>query len=123
TLDTEVTRLIEAATARVAGVMRVRSSSEENTSRVSVEFRPDINLNDAANDIREAVSRIERNLPDGVEEVTVVKADDDARPVLQLAITSETLPVDQLTRLVEDQIQPALTAVDGVADVTLFGNQ
>ncbi len=123
TLDTEVTRLIEAATARVAGVMRVRSSSEENTARVSVEFRPDIDLNDAANDIREAVSRIERNLPDGVEEVTVVKADDDARPVMQLAITSETLPVDQLTRLVEDQIQPALTAVDGVADVTLFGNQ
>lgn len=123
TLDTEVTRLIESATARVAGVRTVRSSSEENTLRVSVEFRPDIDLNDAANDIREAVSRIERNLPDGVEELTVVKADDDAQPIMRLAISSNTLPIDQLTRLIEDQIQPELTAVEGVADVTMFGNR
>lgn len=123
TLDTEVTRLIEAATARVSGVRTVRSSSEENTARVSVEFRPDIDLNDAANDIREAVSRIERNLPDGVEELTVVKADDDAQPILRLAISSSTLAVDELTRLIEDQIQPELTSVDGVADVTMFGDR
>lgn len=123
TLDTEVTRLIEAAAARVAGVVRVRASSEENNFRVNVEFRPDIDLNDAANDIREAVSRIERNLPDGVEGLTVIKADDDADPVMRLAVTSDTLPIDQLTRLVEDQIQPALTAVDGVADATMFGQR
>ena len=123
TLDTEVTRQIEAAAARVAGVRSVRSSSEENNLRVNVEFRPDIDLNDAANDIREAVSRIERNLPDGVEGLTVIKADDDAQPVMRLAVTSDTLAIDQLTRLVEDQIQPALTAVDGVADVTMFGNR
>jgi HAE1 family hydrophobic/amphiphilic exporter-1 len=123
TLDAEVTRLIEAAAARVTGVTTVRSSSEENNLRVNVEFRPDIDLNDAANDIREAISRIERNLPDGVEGLTVVKADNDAQPIMRLAISSSTLPVDQLTRLVEDQIQPELTAVDGVADVTMFGNR
>lgn len=123
TMDTEVTRVLEAAAARVSGVRRVQSSSEEATSRVTIEFRPDININDASNDVREAVSRAQRNLPDAIEEVIVVKADDDAQPVLRLAITSEALSVEQLTRLVEEQIQPEITAVDGVADVTLFGNR
>lgn len=123
TLDTEVTRIIEAAAARVTGVRTVRSASEENNLRVNVEFRPDIDLNDAANDVREAVSRIERELPAGVEELTVVKADDDAEPIMRLAVSSNALENDQLTRLIEDQIQPELTAVDGVADVTLFGER
>jgi hydrophobic/amphiphilic exporter-1 (mainly G- bacteria), HAE1 family len=123
TIDTEVTRLIEAAAARVSGVRQVQSSSEENTSRVTIEFRPEVDINVAANDVREAVSRAERNLPDGVEQITVIKADADAQPVLRLAITSEALSIEQLTRLVEEQIEPEITAVDGVADVTMFGNR
>ena len=123
TMDTEVTRVLETAAARVSGVRQVDSSSEEGTARVRVEFYPNIDINDAANDLREAVSRSQRSLPDEIEEVVVIKADDDARPVMRLSVTSDTLAVDQLTTLVEERIQPELTAVDGVADVTLFGNR
>jgi HAE1 family hydrophobic/amphiphilic exporter-1 len=123
TLDAEVTRVIEGAAARVTGVYSVRSSSEEGNLRVHVEFRPDVDLIDAANDVREAVSRVERELPEGVEDLTVIKADDDASPIMQLAVSSTTAPIDQLTRLVEDQIEPELTSVAGVADVTLFGER
>lgn len=123
TLDAEVTSLVEAAVARVNGVKEVRSSSEENNFRVRVIFSSSVNLIDAANDVREAVSRVERELPDRVENITVIKADADATPVVQLAAYSDTLQIDALTQIVEDQVIPELTSVDGVADVSLFGEQ
>ncbi len=123
TLDGEVTRLIEGAAARVQGVHSVRSGSEEGNLRVILEFRPDIDLIAAANDVREAVSRIERELPEGVENLTIVKADADAEPVMRLAVSSKRLAIDELTRAIEDQIEPALVAVPGVADVTPFGER
>jgi hydrophobe/amphiphile efflux-1 (HAE1) family protein len=123
TIDAEVTSVLERAVARVNGVKSVRSSSEEGNFRIRAEFNPSADLIDAANDIREAVSRAARGLPDGVEEITVIKADDDARSVIQLAVTSGSLPVEEVTRTIEEQIVPELTAVDGVADVRLFGER
>ena len=69
TIDAEVTKIIEGAVARVNGVKRVRSSSEENNFRIHIEFSPSVNLIDAAADVREAVSRVRRDLPDGVENI------------------------------------------------------
>ena len=123
TLDAEVTSVVEAAVARGNGVKEVRASSEENNFRIRVVFSPSINLSDAATDVREAVSRIERQLPDRVENITVIKADADASPIVSLAVWSDRIQIDDLTRIVEDQVIPELTAVEGVADVNLFGDQ
>jgi HAE1 family hydrophobic/amphiphilic exporter-1 len=121
TLDAEVTRVLEGAAARVPGVYLVRSASEEGNLRVIIEFNPGVDLVTAANDVRDAVSRVEGSLPDGVEDITVVKADADAEPVLRLAISSDRLAIDELSRVVEDRIEPELISVPGVADVTLSG--
>lgn len=123
TLDSEVTAIVEAAVGRVNGVKHIRSSSEENNFRIRIEFRPDIDLIDAANDVREAVSRVERQLPEEVEDITVIKSDADANPILQLSVSSDTLRVPEITRIVEDEIVPALTSVSGVADVRVSGKQ
>ncbi len=121
TIDAEITSVVERAVARVNGIKEVRSSSEEDNFRIRAVFNPSINLVDAANDIREAVSRVERELPEGVEDIFVIKADADASAIVKLAISSTSLPIDKLTRMVEDQIIPELTSVEGVADVNLFG--
>ena len=123
TLDAEVTSVLERAVARVTGVKSVRSSSEENNARIRIEFSPSVNLIDAANDVREAVSRAERALPDGVEEVRVIKADADASSVMELAVSSRKLKIEEMTRLVEDVIIPQVTSVDGVADVNISGER
>lgn len=123
TIDAEVTKILEAAVARVNGIKRVRSSSEENNSRVHVEFNPGVNLDTAAADVREAVSRVERDLPEGVEDMFVVKADDDARAIIQLSIYSDRLPIEEVTDRAEDEIIPELMSVTGVADVQLYGNR
>ena len=69
TVDAEVTSRLEGAVARVSGVKAIRAQSEEGSSRIRVEFRPGINIEDAANETRESVSRIQRRLPDEVEQL------------------------------------------------------
>lgn len=123
TLDAEATRLLEGAAARVPGVSAVRSASEEGNLRVIIEFRPGVNLVDAANDVRDAVSRIQNDLPEGIENLVIVKADADAEPVMRLAVASDTLTIDELTRAIEEQLEPELVSVPGVADIVVFGER
>ena len=123
TVDTEVTSKLEGAVARVSGVKSINASSEEGSSRVRVEFRPGINLDDAANETREAVSRVQRELPEGVERLAIIKADNDAEAVVSLAVSSETLDLETLTERVETDLAPLFLSIPGVADVRLNGDR
>ena len=123
TMDAEVTSVIEGAVARVSGVKSIKSASEENNARIRPEFSPNVDLDVAANDVREAVAAIQRDLPDGVEDVTIVKADSDARPIIRLALVSDQLSQEALTRLAEDDVSAELAAIPGVATVELFGDR
>ncbi len=122
TIDAEITAKIEGAVARVAGVVSVRSVSEEGNFRVRITFQPATDVISAANDVREAVARVQRGLPEGVENLSVVKADSDASPIVQLAVSSTQLGLDDVTERVRTDIIPALTAVTGVADVQVSGD-
>jgi hydrophobic/amphiphilic exporter-1 (mainly G- bacteria), HAE1 family len=123
TIDAEITSIVERAVARVNGIKEVRSSSEEDNFRVRAVFDPSTDLITAANDVREAISRVQRELPTGVEDLTVVKADADAQPIVRLAVSSDTLPLEEVTRQVTNEIIPELTSIAGVADVALFGER
>jgi hydrophobe/amphiphile efflux-1 (HAE1) family protein len=123
TMDAEVISLLEGAVARVSGIKGIESGSEENNGRIRIEFAPGTDLNSAASDVREAVSRVSRRLPDRVEQVIVVKADDDSRAVLNIAVRSDTLMEEELNRIVEKDIIPPLVSIDGVADVQLSGSR
>src|SRR5690606_2426514 len=98
-------------------------SSEEGNFRMGLEFNPGVDLNDAASEVREAVSRVRRNLPDDVEQLTITKADPNAQSIINIAAISDTLSETELTRRVERDIVPALTSVEGVADVQVFGGR
>lgn len=121
TVDTEVTSRLEGAVARVSGVKNIRASSEEGSSRIVIEFRPGIDLDNAANETRESVSRVQRRLPPEVENVSVIKADNNAESVVSLAISSDTLDLETLTRRVETDLAPNFLNIPGVADVTING--
>ncbi len=123
TMDAEVTSVIESAVARVSGVKTINAASEENNCRVRAEFYTNVDLDVAANDIREAVAAIQRDLPDGVDEVTIVKADADASPIIRLALVSDKLSQEALTRIAENDVAAELSAIQGVAAVDLFGDQ
>ncbi|MGB3726853.1 MAG: efflux RND transporter permease subunit, partial [Glaciecola sp.] len=123
TVDAEVTSRLEGAVARVSGVKAIRAQSEEGSSRIRVEFRPGINIEDAANETRESVSRIQRRLPDEVEQLSIVKADNDAQGVVDIAVSSETIDLETLTDIVETDLAPLFLNIPGVADVRLNGDR
>ncbi|MFD2631993.1 efflux RND transporter permease subunit [Idiomarina piscisalsi] len=123
TVDAEVTSILEGAAARVSGVRNINSQSEENSARISIEFNPGVDLDVVAAEVREAVNQVRRELPDDVEQVNVRKADNDARSVLDIAVSSETLTLEQLTRRLETDLSPEFLAINGVADVRLNGDR
>ncbi|WP_018984515.1 efflux RND transporter permease subunit [Salinimonas chungwhensis] len=123
TVDAEVTSRLEGAVARVSGVQNIYAQSEENSARVRVEFRPGINLEDAASETRESVSRVQRQLPEDVEQVAIIRADNDAQAVVSLAVSSSTLDMETLTERVDTDLAPLFLSIPGVADVQLNGNR
>ncbi len=123
TVDREVTAVIEGAASRVAGVRNISSTSSFGRSRVTIEFDDGIDLDVAASDLRDAVSRVQNDLPDDANIPRVIKADADGEAVLRIAVTSSRRSAEDLTRLVEDMAESKLLSAPGVADLQIFGDR
>jgi HAE1 family hydrophobic/amphiphilic exporter-1 len=123
TIDQELTQIIEGAVARVSGVKAISSQSSFGSSRVTLEFSDSIDLAVASNDVRDAIGRVTNQMPEDADEPRIIKADSDSQPIMRLAVTSSTLSMEDLTLLVDNEITDRLAAVDGVADVELYGDQ
>ena len=123
TMDSEVTRILEGAVARVSGVKEVNSNSEEGSSRIRAVFNTNANVDRAAADVREAVSRVQRQLPENVEQLAVFKSDEDAEEIMRIAVLADGVSEQDLATIVERDVVPAFISLPGVADVPLFGSR
>jgi HAE1 family hydrophobic/amphiphilic exporter-1 len=119
-IETEVTKRIEDAVSTTRNVKRIRSYSYEGLSLVVIEFLSGTDPDIAAQDIRDKVAPVERNLPQDTEKPVVSKLDLEARSVMELAVSSN-LSLVRLRKLAEDVIAPRLERVDGVASATVYG--
>ncbi len=117
TVDRELTDTIEGAVARVSGVKSISSTSSFGRSRVTIEFNDGVDLNVAASDVRDAVGRVANQIPEEADPPRIVKADANSDAVMRLAVTSDRMTVEDMTVIVQDQIEDTLAAVPGVADV------
>ena len=122
-VDTDITEVIEGAVAGVAGVKTISSQSRRGRGRTAIEFEPHRNIDEAANDVRDAVARVRGDLPDDVEEPQVTKSDDDDDPVLRIAITSDRLTPAEITDYVERFVIDRLSTLDGVSQVEIYGQR
>lgn len=111
------------APCRVAGVRNISSTSSFGRSRVTIELDDGIDLDVAASDLRDAVSRVQNDLPDDADIPRVIKADADGEAVLRIAVTSSCRSAEDLTRLVEDMAESKLLSAPGVADLQIFGDR
>ncbi|WDR03895.1 efflux RND transporter permease subunit [Devosia algicola] len=123
TVDREITAKIEGAVARVQGVASISSRSSNGNSRVTLAFNDGTNLDTATSDVRDALSRTGRNLPDGADDPVIFKADADAQAAIRLAVTSDTLSIAEMSDLVDNVVAERLAAVEGVADVQIYGTK
>src|SRR5579884_2617224 len=117
-----VTKIVEGGLSGISGVSSVTSTSSENRSQVSLQLVEGADANQAAIDAQRAIGRIQARLPTDIQPPVVNKADPSASPILNIAIYSATRPLDQITDMVNNVIQPKLASVLGVADITVSGS-
>jgi multidrug efflux pump len=120
-IDADITEIIDGAIAGVSGVKTISSESRTGRSRTTVEFVSGRNIDEAANDIRDAVGRIRGRLPDDVEEPRIVKSDADADPMMRLAVVSDRMTAPEITDYIERNLADRFSTIDGVANVDIFG--
>jgi len=122
-IETEVTEPLEESINGVAGIRTLTSTSREGRSTIVVEFGLGADLERAANDVRDAVSRAIGNLPPDVEPPRVSKADADSSPILQVTIGSPTRGLLELTRIADEQFAERLQTIPDVARVDIWGDK
>ncbi|MEZ5847180.1 MAG: efflux RND transporter permease subunit [Geminicoccaceae bacterium] len=122
-IDTDVVEVIEGAVAGISGVKSISSTSSRGRGRTIIEFEPGRDIDEAANDVRDAVSRVRGELPEDADEPRIFKNDDNSDPVMRLAVTSDRMGPSELTDFVERYIVDRMSTLDGVADVTIYGNR
>ncbi|MDO9244861.1 MAG: efflux RND transporter permease subunit, partial [Phenylobacterium sp.] len=122
-VEERITEVIERQVAGIQGIDRVNSSSRDGTSRINVSFTLDRDLDTAANDVRDAVSRVTSQLPDQADPPQIAKADADASPIMFLAFSSTTLNRLQLSDYANRYLVERISTIPGVAQVRLGGSQ
>jgi multidrug efflux pump len=122
-VDTQITQVIEGAISGIEGIRSIESSTEQGESRTSIEFSTARDVDIAANDVRDAVSRIANQLPDEADPPVVRKADSDARPMMWVTLRSDVWDSAELSDFAERVLADRLSVLDGVADVRIGGER
>jgi multidrug efflux pump len=122
-MDTEVTELIESAVSGVDGIKLISSGSRDGNAGTFIEFEETRDIDGAASDVRDAVSRVIDRLPEDAEAPQIIKADSDADPILRASLMSELKTPEELTDIAERTIVDRLSTIDGVAEVQIDGNR
>ncbi|ALO46260.1 efflux RND transporter permease subunit [Pseudohongiella spirulinae] len=120
-VEQQITQLIEDQINGVEGVTSISSSSSDGSSRVSVEFEVGRDIDQAANDIRDKISRVTRRLPEDVDPPEIAKADADGRPIAFFNLTSTRMSFLELNDYAERYIVDQFAVIDGVANVSVRG--
>lgn len=100
-VETQITQVLEDELAGIGGVKRITSTSREGSSSISVEFNLTRDIDAAANDVRDRVSRAINRLPDEADTPRVAKTEADARPMMWMVLSSDRLSALQLTDYAE----------------------
>ncbi len=119
----EVTQRIEDAISGIEGIDLVDSTSRDGLSDIDVEFVLGRDVDGAAADVRDRVSRVRRDLPDEVEEPVIAKASSDAQAMMWITLTSERLSPLELTDYASRYLVDRLSTVGGVANVIIGGER
>ncbi|WP_214821890.1 MULTISPECIES: efflux RND transporter permease subunit [unclassified Exiguobacterium] len=117
----EVSSVLEERLQSLNGVEQVRSSSFQNASNIQIDYDFNTDMDEAEQQVKDALSNVE--LPESAQEPQVSRLSFDAFPVIGAAISDESLDLAELTKLVEEEVQPALEGVEGAQTVQIAGQE
>jgi len=118
-IEQQVTKKLEGAVAGLSGLDTLQSTSSENMAMLVIQFTNHTDMDQAMTDLRDKVAQVKSQLPDDASDPTVMSIDIDSMPVVQVALRGNDLA--SLQSIAEDEIQPALERLDGVASVDISG--
>jgi len=122
-MEAQITEPLEASINGIAGIKSITSSSSDGRSNITIEFDLGMDMSDAANDVRDRVSRAIRNLPPDADPPIVTKADANSDPIMSLTIQSSKRDLLDLTDIANNVIKERLQTVPGVSGINIWGEK
>jgi multidrug efflux pump len=122
-ISSQITEPIEQSISGIAGIRVMSSTSRDGQSQIKVEFDLSVDLEAAANDVRDKVSVVRRLLPQDVDPPVVEKADADAQPIVFMTLQSETKSTNDVAHIAETLVKERVQTIPGVSTVRIFGEK
>ncbi len=122
-IENQITEPLEQNINGIPGIRSLTSVSQQGQSRITVEFELSVDLETAANDVRDKVSRAQRWLPRDCDPPTVSKADADATPILMVAIQSEKRSLLEISEIADLTVKEQLQTIPEVSSVSIWGEK
>ncbi|MDX9777867.1 MAG: efflux RND transporter permease subunit, partial [bacterium] len=120
-IENTLTRTLESTITSVEGVKHISSISRNSISVVQIEFNWGTDMNQAETDIRRRIDRVRRFLPEDASDPLTFVFDPSMQAIMRLKASSEQMGSAELRKLVEDQVQPRLERIEGVASASVYG--
>lgn len=120
-IEKQITEPLEQNINGIPGIRSLTSRSRQGSSNITVEFELSVDLETAANDVRDKVSRAQHYLPRDCDPPTVSKADADASPIMQITVQSEKRSLLELTEIAELTVKERLQTIQNVSAVEIWG--
>src|SRR6516165_332780 len=122
-IETEITDKIEEAVNTISGIDELRSITTEGVSQVIVTFVIDKDVDVGAQEVRDRLNTVLRDLPKDIEQPVVQKLDPDAQPILYFALQAKGHSLRETTELADKRLRRSLESIDGVGQVQLLGGR
>jgi Cation/multidrug efflux pump len=122
-IENQITEPLEQNINGIPGIRSLSSTSSQGSSRITVEFELSVDLETAANDVRDKVSRAQRFLPRDCDPPTVSKADADDQPIMQVSIQSEMRNLLELSEIADLTVKERLQTIANVSSVSIWGER
>jgi multidrug efflux pump len=122
-IENQITEPLEQNINGIPGIRSLSSTSSQGSSRIRVEFELNVDMETAANDVRDKVSRAQRFLPRDCDPPTVSKADADDQPILQISIQSEKRNLLEISEIADLTVKERLQTIQNVSAVSIWGEK
>ena len=120
-IETQITNKVESAVRSINGVRTISSTAQEGSSTTVVEFQIGEDINQAVNEVKNAIDQIRSDLPDGILEPQVIKRATSSEPIAYFAVEASDMTIEQLSWFVDDTVAKRLLSVSGMASVERGG--
>ncbi|OYU36632.1 efflux RND transporter permease subunit [Novosphingobium sp. PASSN1] len=120
-IENQITQRIESAVRTIAGVDTLTSTATEGSSQTMVQFAIGTDINAAVNEVKNAVDQVRGDLPDGILEPQVIKAQTSSEAIAYFAVSADDMTIEQLSWFIDDTVRKRLLSVPGMAEVERNG--